>query len=360
MKIVRGTEGDRRHRPTLITVGSTKGGTGKTTTLLNLGEMLARHARVLIIDLHYDNPQHQEIFGGKKPRRYWLQYDEKKGVDFFYEKEQYSLREVITLGKDTEIYRKRESNENISFMFLDPKRPSKAEYALRAKVTETKRKSNIFTEEQKRRIRYTLPLFPIIASSGSYDCVLVDTDAGNTDTFGSIAATLHRSVDGYGKKHELDELSMFYKNAKDIRKYEGTESPLLDPITEAFGDKMPFESGYRITVTNTSKADISTLLHRKERFPNMGENNHYSVVVNQCPKHIQETRLREKVKLLLPKGVFEGVYFLPRVDDVGFGNITDENQHLTTQGNALDQRLYATKLKKLSDAILSVALKDAG
>ena len=355
MKIARGTGGDGRHRPTLVTVGSTKGGTGKTTTLLNLGEMLARHARVLIIDLHYDNPQHKEIFGGKKPRRYWLHHTKEDNIEFCYD-----LKDIVTLGKDTEVYGKRESKDNISFMFLDPKRHLKAEYVLRANVTEKGKHSNIFTEEQKRRIRYTLPLFPMIASSGLYDCVLVDTDAGNTDIFGSIAATLHRSVEGYGKQHELNELSMFYQNAKEIKKYEGTESPLLDPITDAFGDEMPFQSGYRITVTNTSKADISTLLFREERFPDMGEGNHYSVVVNQCPKHIQETRLREKVKLLLPKDVFEGIYFLPRVDDVGFGNITDEEQHLTTQGSAPDQILYKTKLKKLADTILSVALRNAG
>lgn len=342
----------KRHRPTVVTVGSTKGGTGKTTTLLNLAELLARHARVLVVDLHYDNPQHKNIFGGKKPQEWWLDHSDGKIEPC------YNIRKIVTPGSRTEVYKKRESDHNISFIFLDPARPMHAEYGLRRAATEKAHKGVIYTEEQQRRIRYTLPLFSAIASSGLYDCVLVDTDAGNTDNLGSIAATLHRAVDGYTEAEEEAELKAIYRTPKETEKYEGTRSPLLDPIQEAFGEETPFQGGYRLIVTNMSKADILTIKNREDRFVKMGENNHYIAIVNQCPQRIHEDKLRKTVEKLLPENVFGGIYFLPRVEEVGFGNITDTKQHLTTMGDATDQRLYAAKLKKVSDMILRTALRD--
>ncbi len=335
----------RMHKPSLLTVGSTKGGTGKTTTLLNLAELLARYIRVCVVDLHYDNPQHARLFGGTPKREPWLRYIEQG--KHITPKFCYDLDRVLCYGPDTKMYKKRESGDNLWFAFQDPNRKVKHEHALRDAFKPKPHK--LYTDEQSRRLQYTLPLFHELARSGRFDFILADIDAGNTDVLGSIGAVLHRGVEGYvvgGEEKELLPVG--------VKPY-----LLTEPLEKCFGNEKPFENGFRLVITSPSVSDIETLKDREERFPPMGQNNHYHIVVNKISQRYSLEGLAPKVRKLLPEGVFEKrVYLLHDVGRVGFGNITDEGYQLTIHGSDTDQVDYKNRLKKLANELHKVRLSE--
>ncbi len=326
-------------KPVLVTLHSLKGGTGKTTTAINLGTLLAEKGKTLVIDMHFENPQYQILLGGPDPEYEWLSYFDMVGHE---ELGGYNWRTIISEKEDRRSYINtvplEDFVENISKAIVPAEKTAVFRRGNLHFLYSTHQYDGQFmgSGSQCLTVNQSNPALLqkmkdvlVAALTYGFDYVVVDSDAGGSleRKYLSMEWQLHWCADGYdeeaAKKESFDMFGKDYGVSKSIQ-------PQLD-------QHKLFKKAHAVVVANSAITEIRQLYEKEDRFRVYGENERH-LIINGAEAEIEGLDYGTIVRL-------------PRVRNVGFGNIGCKRLFATVNGRAKEHRAYRSALWELAEKL---------
>ncbi len=363
---------------TLISVVSVKGGTGKTITSLNLSALLSEMVPTIVIEGQRENPQYASLLFANNPTTTNI-LNQGTFVNTILESP------TFTPASSSEVFSVRPAS-NLYFIILHPPKGRFESEGNQVKLIKVGTLSGgelrQLTASQEHIMMYSECMQAISRNfTNERQAVIIDYDAGIATQANQILA-FHRAVNGYGIEqlinehialnpvdaqrdvHKILESYVFERSFNFLSGRIGVDSGVpmildtkagMQPILldDEFTPYGRFKSGFLVFVANPSKAEINALVDRKFFFRDLGASNHYILVINQA----REEDVRE-IDTFLRKQMgadymFEGVFGLPSISYMEFGNmrvggnsfllpVFSENQECMT---------YTEQIRKLASFI---------